>query len=140
MSTDDLVFVYGSLKRGYYAHHRMKDATFAGEALTREPHYRMVAFPWSSTPNESYPGILRDGQGHISGEVYQASAGLLAELDVFEIVGRDYIREKIDLADGRSAWAYLSINIEEQGVLNAHKRIGYQANTSIYCWLKNDDD
>ncbi|MCD8562689.1 MAG: gamma-glutamylcyclotransferase [Alphaproteobacteria bacterium] len=139
----NLVFVYGSLKRGYYGHHKMEGATFAGEALTAHPHYRMVAFPWPNTPHETYPGLLpvHNGEqgGFIAGEVYEVSPEMLALLDEFEVVGRDYLREPITLTDGRTAWAYLSINPEDQGVLFEHARIGYNPGTNAYTWLNNPE-
>lgn len=137
---NDLVFVYGSLKRGYHGHGQMEGAAFAGAALTRDPAYRMVAFPWPGTPHEAYPGLLPEAKGgFVSGEVYEVSPALLTRLDAFEVVGRDYNRERIALADGRSAWTYLSLNAEGQGVLYEHKRIGFDPETRVYSWLNKGD-
>lgn len=43
----ELLFVYGSLKRGYWNHHYMKDCEFLGEASTYHTEYAMfnVGFP-----------------------------------------------------------------------------------------------
>lgn len=141
----DLVFVYGSLKRGYYGHHKMGDAAFAGTVSSAKPLYQMLACPWPDAPFEAYPGlIMRDetdiAAGFISGEVYEASPALLDNLDEFEVVGRDYTREIMDLADGRKAWVYLSINLEGQNAKAEHERIGFDNSSKTYTWLNKIDE
>lgn len=127
------VFVYGSLKRGFYGHYKMARTTFIGETRTAKPLYRMVAFPWPDHPGEFYPGLLQDGDGYISGEIFEVSDLILKDLDIFEAVGLDYKREMILLADGSMAWAYISLNPKQKGLLQKHDRLGYE--DGVYTWL-----
>lgn len=136
----DLVFVYGSLKRGYHGHDQMKGADYEGAALTALPRYQMLACPWPGAPHEAYPALITVAEhdraaGFVTGEVYAVSASLMARLDEFENVGQDYTRELIGLADGRQAWVYLSLNLEGQKAAAAHKRIGFDEAAKTYTWL-----
>lgn len=71
----ELVFVYGTLRRGGSNHFRMAGAEFiAAGTITG----RMYRINW-------YPGLVLDEAGdEIHGEVYAASPELLAALDLFE--------------------------------------------------------
>lgn len=140
MNASDLVFVYGSLKRGYYGHPEMEGALFQGAVLTAQPRYRMFACPWPDAPHEAYPGLIElpesdPAAGFITGEAYAVPPALLERLDIFEVVGRDYRRDRIDLADGRKAWAYLSINLAGQNAMMEHARIGFDSGAKTYTWL-----
>ncbi len=96
------LFVYGTLKRGCRNHGAMCEAEFAGEAWT-EPGYLLVNCG-------SYPGLVRAGNEQagmaIRGELYLVSEEKLAELDRFEGVPLEYVREAIRLADGSEAETY----------------------------------
>jgi gamma-glutamylcyclotransferase (GGCT)/AIG2-like uncharacterized protein YtfP len=96
------LFVYGTLKRGCRNHGAMRGAEFAGEAWT-EPAHLLVNCG-------SYPGLVRAGDGlagqSIRGELYRVDEALLAELDRFEGVPLEYVRETIRLADGSDAQTY----------------------------------
>jgi gamma-glutamylcyclotransferase (GGCT)/AIG2-like uncharacterized protein YtfP len=97
------LFVYGTLKRACRNHGAMRGAEFLGEAAT-EPAYLLVNCG-------SYPGLVRTGNGQagmaVRGELYRMDEARLAELDRFEGVGLEYVRETIRLADGREAQTYL---------------------------------
>ncbi|RYD26769.1 MAG: gamma-glutamylcyclotransferase [Verrucomicrobiaceae bacterium] len=70
-----LVFVYGTLRRGGSNHFRMAGAGFVSEGTVAGRMYRI---DW-------YPGlVLDDGGDEIHGEVYSVEPGLLGDLDVFE--------------------------------------------------------
>lgn len=104
----DLLFVYGTLMRGFRLHHLMTgqaefvgEGTVAGRLLDLGP----------------YPGALAEEPGTIYGEVYRLRApGLLATLDREEGYRPDaparslYLRQPtvVRLADGRAvtAWIY----------------------------------
>lgn len=93
----DLLFVYGTLKRGLANHHQLGGAAFLGEAeLPGVQLHDLGPFPMA---------IL--GDGHVRGELYRVDAARLAHLDRFEGVPRLYRRECRPLADGRQAWIYL---------------------------------
>ena len=102
MEDPTTVFVYGTLKRGCRNHHVLRSAEFLGEAWT-QPLYRMVNCG-------SYPGLVRVGcahEGHATqGELYRVDAPLLAVLDAFEDVPREYIRASIELQNGAAAQSY----------------------------------
>ena len=102
----ELVFVYGTLRRGGSNHFRMDGADFirAGSVCGR-----IYRFDW-------YPGlVLAEDAGEIIGELYSVGAGLLAELDCFEglsageIEGSEYRRTRIMVAGSANpvaAWIW----------------------------------
>lgn len=76
----NLVFVYGTLKRGFSNHGFLQNAVYKGKAETHSTH-RMVSLG-------GFPGVLyrhRDGV-HIKGEVYQ--------------VNNQIDRDRIDMLEG----------------------------------------
>jgi gamma-glutamylaminecyclotransferase len=105
MSGMATIFVYGTLKRGCRNHGVMHGSEFSGEAAT-EPAYLMVNCG-------SYPGLVRarDGQPGLAirGELYHVNDELLAALDRFEDVPREYVRETIRLEDGTEAQTYFYV-------------------------------
>lgn len=93
----DLLFVYGTLKRGLVNHHHLGGAPFLGEAeLPGVQLHDLGPFP-----------MAIPGEGPARGELYQVNACQLAHLDRFEGVPRLYRRECWRLPDGRQAWIYL---------------------------------
>ncbi|HZP04805.1 MAG TPA: gamma-glutamylcyclotransferase family protein [Terracidiphilus sp.] len=102
MAETKTVFVYGTLKRGCRNHHVLRAADFLGEAWT-EPIYLMVNC--GSYPGLVHAGPAREGQA-IHGELYRVDAPLLAMLDAFEDVPREYTRASIELRNGTPAQSY----------------------------------
>ncbi len=88
--TRELVFVYGTLRRGGSNHFRMSGADFVADGVVRGKIYRIA---W-------YPGLVLGEEGEVRGEVYSVDAGQLLELDTFEglsageIEGSEYRRVK----------------------------------------------
>jgi gamma-glutamylcyclotransferase (GGCT)/AIG2-like uncharacterized protein YtfP len=82
MSEDrELVFVYGTLRRGGSNHFRMADAEFIESGTLRGRLYRI---DW-------YPGLVLDASGdEISGEIFAVDPQRLTSLDEFE--GHEYRR------------------------------------------------
>lgn len=105
--TTELLFVYGSLKRGLSNHPRLDGAVFQEEAKT-VASYQLLQLG-------CYPALTQ-GTRAIRGEVYRVSLGLLAELDAFE--GSDYHRTWISLIDRRRAYSYL---IAEHALVRARR-------------------
>jgi gamma-glutamylaminecyclotransferase len=72
-----VLFFYGSLKRGYSNHHRVR-GEFLGEVVT-EPRYRIIELG-------QYGGLIRDSVNGVAvkGELWAVDAECLAELDEFE--------------------------------------------------------
>lgn len=74
-SSPQLVFVYGTLRRGGSNHFRMAGAEFISSGTITGRMYRI---DW-------YPGLVLDLIGdEIQGEVYSVDPELLSALDVFE--------------------------------------------------------
>ena len=102
-----LIFVYGSLKRGFSLHHYLADHTFIGTAQTL-PLYRLFDCG-------EYPALVdaaTDGQC-VKGEVYRVSKACQLQLDEVEGVDEGlYERREIRLATpyedaSVQAWFYL---------------------------------
>lgn len=74
-SNAELVFVYGTLRRGGSNHFRMANAQFVSTGTIRGRMYRI---DW-------YPGLILDEAGdEIHGEVYTVDTEELQTLDIFE--------------------------------------------------------
>ncbi|MEM7011179.1 MAG: gamma-glutamylcyclotransferase family protein [Verrucomicrobiota bacterium] len=88
-----LIFVYGSLKRGFSAEGRL-DGSFQFEAST-EPTYRMYDYG-------GFPGVVevKEGGYAIKGEVWEISEACLPLLDQYEAVDEGlYVRATVKLAE-----------------------------------------
>lgn len=93
----DLLFVYGTLKRGLANHHRLGGACFIAEAVMEGVDlHDLGPFPMAIA-----------GDGRAQGELYRVDGEQLALLDRFEGVPRLYERCRRRLSDGRQAWIYL---------------------------------
>jgi len=93
----DLLFVYGTLKRGLTNHHHLGGARFVAEAwMDGVALHDLGPFPMAVA-----------GDGHAVGELYRVDGDQLARLDRFEGVPRLYERRLRPLSDGRQAWIYL---------------------------------
>jgi gamma-glutamylcyclotransferase (GGCT)/AIG2-like uncharacterized protein YtfP len=93
----ELLFVYGTLKRGLGNHHQLASATFAGESwLDGVELHDLGPFPMAIA-----------GSGRVHGELYRVDHGQLEHLDRFEGAPRLYQRRQWPLPDGRLAWVYL---------------------------------
>jgi gamma-glutamylcyclotransferase (GGCT)/AIG2-like uncharacterized protein YtfP len=111
--TSDLLFVYGTLMRGYdhpMAKLLSRNADFIGEAQCRGRLYLV----------KHYPGLVLsdDATEVVFGELYRLRAAnvMLREFDMYEACGEgfaeptQYIRQMlpVTLADGATeAWTYL---------------------------------
>jgi len=92
-----LVFVYGTLKRGEKNHHWLEGASWQGEAeLSGVLLHDLGPFPMAVI-----------GDGTAIGEVYAVEERGLARLDELEGYPRLYDRHVLTLNDGRQAWVYL---------------------------------
>ena len=92
-----LVFVYGTLKRGEKNHHWLEGASWQGEAeLSGVLLHDLGPFPMAVI-----------GEGTAIGEVYAVEEHGLARLDELEGYPRLYDRQMLSLNDGRRAWVYL---------------------------------
>lgn len=95
--TPDLVFVYGTLKRGERNHYFLAAAEYLGPAFT-EPHYRLIdCGPYPAMLDETQTAALEAEPLVVAGEVYRIDATMLAELDRLEDEGRLYRRAVIEV-------------------------------------------
>lgn len=84
----DLVFVYGSLKKGFGLDHLLKTSQFIGEGVTKKGKFEMF------TPNDAWPAIVQ-GRYRIKGEVYRVSPETIERLDQAEGVPHLYERKLV---------------------------------------------
>ena len=92
-----VLFVYGTLMRGFRNHSRLGNSRFLGPART-QPGYRLIDLG-------RFPGLL-PGNGVVSGELYEVDHRVLECLDEFEGIPTLFDRREIGLDDGRKAEAY----------------------------------
>ena len=86
----DLVFVYGSLKRGYRLYSQyLEECEFVGEATLKGYTLHKVEGAW-------YPGI-QEGGGKVLGEVFRIGEDNLRQLDLVEGEGQLYDRVVADV-------------------------------------------
>ena len=102
-ASDTLLFVYGTLRRGFVNHEAyLADAFLVGTAVTVEKYALFVDdFPYLA----KQPGVSR-----IVGELYRIDGATLEEIDCLEGHPDDYRREQIWVVTNLDvrywAWAY----------------------------------
>jgi len=110
-----LIFVYGSLKRGFANHPRLEGAAFLGETRTKDRFFRMESFGAFPAVYKAIPA----GKAHtktggpsysIEGELYEVDDKILEELDRLESNEYFYRRELVKLANDQEAWMYLCLH------------------------------
>lgn len=95
------IFVYGTLRKGQYAHRLMDGAKFLGEAVT--------ATKYQLYDVGSFPGLIEDPsiEGGVSGELYEITEDMLPRIDHYEGVAHGLFRRgEVVLSDGSTANAY----------------------------------
>jgi len=104
----NLVFVYGSLKSGGKVRglDQFPGATIVGKAKTVYPDYDMLDLG-------SFPGVVKNGTKHISGEVWEVDDETLSELDMIEGYPDFYNREKTETTQGRAYMYYVDGNFSK---------------------------
>ena len=102
-----LVFVYGSLKRGFYNNYWLRDATFIREAKIRLP-YQMIDMG-------DYPALVPSKRKNlIQGEIFKVTSPILKDLDRLEGVPNFYKR-RITKFRGDEVWVYFLPDPEKYG-------------------------
>jgi gamma-glutamylcyclotransferase (GGCT)/AIG2-like uncharacterized protein YtfP len=87
MPFSDLVFVYGTLRRGEYNHRYLSRVRRLGVYRT-SPVYTLLDLG-------DYPAVIPGGHTAILGEVYAINNALLSRLDGLEGYPHEYTRERI---------------------------------------------
>ncbi|MHA2939220.1 gamma-glutamylcyclotransferase family protein [Vibrio sp. RC27] len=93
----NLVFVYGTLRRGESNHYLLEHSEFLGKVQT-QPLFSLYDLG-------EYPGAI-EGDAAIIGEVYQVNETTLEALDRLEEVPIEYRRDTLQTSLGQ-AWIYL---------------------------------
>ncbi len=102
MTGEELVFVYGTLRRGYVNHHLLRGARGLGPARTLRPYALYLGeFPYL---------VEQEPVCAIVGELYAVSPAGLRLLDQLEEHPDWYQRRQVPVSDGqgqtRQAWVY----------------------------------
>ncbi len=95
----ELVFVYGTLRKGASNHERMEGAKLVDEGWLLG---RLYVIDW-------FPGILLDEEGlPVRGEVYGVNRDGLRALDEFEGASFERVKAIVNLksGEGREVWVY----------------------------------
>ena len=99
------VFVYGSLKKGYYNHHFLNKAKFIQKTYLK--NYTMYY-----NCNNNYPSLYDIDNGYlVSGEIYEINKDILNQLDILEEVGILYKRVNVTILN-YNCYVYVSLNKE----------------------------
>lgn len=112
---EELVFVYGTLKKGFGNHSLLNDSTFLGEAILEDPALKLVDLGFC-------PAVVRVpntenlcGSG-VAGELYSVNNKTFLQLDILEGNGVLYARERFqvtyychetEVMGEVTAWVYL---------------------------------
>lgn len=112
-----LVFVYGSLKRGFGNHFVLGDSTYKGTLVTRD-NFTMYSF-------DAFPAIKKDTHGlPILGELFEVSDKILKDLDTLEGHPTFYKRQPLALSDGQVVHGYVYVDdICSQKIINPENGI-----------------
>ena len=94
-----LVFVYGRMKQGGANHGILAQSKFIGGAVTA-PLYTLVDLG-------GFPGLKKDGQRAIHGELYAVDPQTLANIDELEDHPDTFRRDTLTLEDGREVVGYV---------------------------------
>jgi gamma-glutamylcyclotransferase (GGCT)/AIG2-like uncharacterized protein YtfP len=97
--TESLLFVYDTLRQGEPLHAQLGESRFIAEASTLPAFWLVDLGP--------YAGLLRGGSTAVVGELYAVSRQTRRHLDVERQVPLLFNRERLQLADGSEAEAYV---------------------------------
>lgn len=95
------LFVYGTLKQGYWNHNRLKKAIFLGPAITK------AEFTLASMG--SFPAMIK-GNKKVMGELYEITPEIKDSCDSLEGHPTFYRRTEIELEDGEKVETYIYQN------------------------------
>ena len=76
-----LIFVYGTLKKGFHLHHYLDGVKFIDATMTRENAYDLEAIGGEDV--SPFPAMI-PGKFHITGELYDVPDKILKVLDKLE--------------------------------------------------------
>jgi gamma-glutamylaminecyclotransferase len=127
-----MVFVYGSLKRGFGNHYFLRDAKYCGNTETVDATFCMHSMGPFPAVTES-----NDNGYHITGELYEVDADTMLDLDKLEGNGVFYTRKlvKVYTLNGTvEAWMYLLAEKPEQESVFMSKFVYTDENLNTQEW------
>jgi len=137
-----LVFVYGSLKKGYSNHEVLDDSTFIGDHVTDEK-YTMLSMG-------AFPCVDDGGVAAIHGEVYAVTDEILKNLDILEGVPRFFKRKMLRSSYGEIVMYVINkeclVNedypIIKDGIWKNpwEMEVAYDVDQEIESWVEYNDD
>lgn len=110
------LFVYGTLKKGFYNHVLLEKSKFLGHHITGN-EFTMVDLG-------AYPALLEEGTTPITGEVYEITSPIAHNIDRLEGYPHFYQRKEIDTPYGKARVYYMDsaemfekdVDVIEEGV------------------------
>ena len=99
----NILFVYGTLKKGGLNHHYLRGSRFIGDAVTKKRYALYIS---------EFPLVIKDiGVSQIIGEAYEVEWPVLKRVDMLEYHPYLYFRERISIILKASnkllrAWIY----------------------------------
>jgi gamma-glutamylaminecyclotransferase len=109
--TRSILFVYGTLRRGYHWHDKfLSRGRFIGAATTCEPLHLVIGT--SGVPYVLGDIGTTDGAARIRGECYEVDSFMLSDLDSYEGLSKGYyerrrISVRIESGSTAAAWIYM---------------------------------
>ncbi len=111
MKRNICIFVYGTLRQGYWNHALLSRAEFVGQGKTVKPEFvmRAVSYPFISDPTPEDQEFATQ----IVGELYMVSEKEMKELDRLEGYPTFYDRRQIEVLCSATkkpitAWVYIN--------------------------------
>lgn len=90
----EYIFVYGAFRDAYAE--LLKNSVYCDRTFVYGKIYQV---------NDFYPGLKRDKESIVYGDIYMIDPNIFDELDEFE--GEEYTREKIWTSQGIECWVYI---------------------------------
>ena len=118
MKLTNLVFVYGTLKKGFGNHRLLAGAEFCGKAYIA----RVIMLDLGA-----YPAVIHGGHKEVEGELYRVNDAILSDLDRLEGHPHFYERQTVmafpfaapNNEGSRIAWCYF---LSPQAEAHRHAR------------------
>ena len=140
------VFVYGTLMNGARNAHLLSNSTLINpNAITAEASFLMQQFNSATSKGKHTPGVLKNGDKHIEGEIWEVDEETLARLDELEgynpnlsLNKNKYLREEIKMKNGSTAWIYIINTKENQPIPLPHDRILYDKDTNTLSRVREE--
>jgi len=124
-----LVFVYGSLKRGFPLHSILATSTFRGTVP-------LQGFTLHSAG--AFPYMVPCANGTVLGELYAVNKKTLAHLDRVEQEGTLYVRRVIGEYEGEEVYSYLAHEVQNPGFADWQGQQDSENITEELRWLAGD--